>query len=82
MIHYNILTKNLNQHIAKNSKLLFKTRKYLMHCENCNIYVKNLRQHMKSQRHIKLINEVSKGDYSQLIMKKDYSIVAICVMYK
>ena len=49
-----------------------------MHCENCNIYVKNLRQHMKSQKHIKVINEVSKGDYTQLITEKDYSNCNLC----
>ena len=36
---------------------------------------------MKSQKHIRLMNEVSKGDYTQLIMKK-ITLVAICVMYK
>ena len=49
-----------------------------MHCENCDIYVKNVRQHMKSQEPIKRINEVFKGDYSQLIIKKNYSSCNLC----
>ena len=36
---------------------------------------------MKSQKHIKLINELSKDDYGQLTTKKIILLV-ICVMYK